>query len=79
MRPINSYSDLRRYVSDQVDNIHDKSMYINENELIGVVTHDLLEMIVDDYEFEYGQEMPDITDWAFWNLFEPYEVCNERT
>ena len=77
MAIINTMQDIERIISDQP---WDRNLYIFEQDLIEKVSDDLLELFVNKYNFEWGDEEPKINDNEFWNLFIPYEKndCETR-
>ena len=71
MKRINSFQDLKRYISDQP--LCDLELYIDYDKLVENVAEDLEHLLKTKHNFEYGQECPEISDDEFWDLFKPYE------
>ena len=69
---LQSVSDVRRAVSNQLEN-YDLSCYrLPYDELLEQVTDDLIEFLK-GLHFQWGDEMPETSDEDWENLFKPYE------
>jgi hypothetical protein len=70
MTTYNSIRDIRRYVSDCTHTI-DPSQYIEYEQLLDNVTHDLIHYIRQK-GWSWGESF-DISEEEFWDLLKPYE------
>ena len=74
MSTYNSYIDIYRYISEQAVNV-DLSCYTYVyDDLVDCVAGDYLDLLRDKYNWFYGQELPEISEEEFWDLFKPYEI-----
>lgn len=70
MNTFKTLRDIRRFVSDQPI---DLSQYIDEDDLYDGVARDLLDYLEQNYNWFFGNELPNYSDKDFWNLFKRYE------
>ncbi len=72
MNQINTFTDLKQWVSDQLLNI-DPSQYIEFDVLVENVASDLMSLFKEKYDFKYGQEIPNFKEDFFIDICSPYE------
>lgn len=63
--------DLNRYVNECAVDLQNSEY--DEN-VIENVTNDFRDLIMEKYNFKYGDEIPVVSDEEFWDLFKPYEL-----
>jgi len=69
---INSLNDLRQYVSSMSEGLDAKQYMYDYDDLVEAVTIGL-NAILAGRNFKWGNELPEISDNEFWDLFKKYE------
>jgi len=72
---INSITDLRREVSAQFEGLMVNCHVCDVEELITIATDKMIDILRDDYDFKYGDEMPD-HDIDYFDLIAEFSVSN---
>jgi hypothetical protein len=70
---VSSQIDLRRIVSDWAESLEIKHYRLSFDEICEEVSYSLLDLIQEDNNFEWGDEMPKVDDEKFWDLFKEWE------
>ena len=65
--------DLHRLVSDMCYGLQFDCYALEQDELIKNVADDLLDYIREEYNFKWGQSVPEIESEIFWDFFKEYE------
>jgi len=73
MTRINTHSDLIRYVSECNPTIQAWQYNLSYDDLMDAVSHDLYDLIIEEHDFKYGDEMPKVESDKFYKLFAQYE------
>lgn len=72
---MNSYNDLKRWYSDQISGVEVSCYTLDFQGLVEAGTKNLLNLLRDDYEWEYGEDIPEeITGYQIFDLISECEA-----